>query len=201
MAEMENNIIDTKVVKARKAHKGEKELWRHFNISLTGYVSGLSPQLLEMMKIAETLDNPIDPDELCEDFSVVLEHEGRSTVVDLIPNGRNIEVDNQNKYRYADLMIKWRTFSEYEQQLTAFLQARHRSSSPRTAPQRRAASRRAASLPVRSRRLRCVGTRWIDRWTDGPMAGSLAGCSLAGCCRGCTGWCPPSRCESSPRTN
>ena len=61
MAE-ENNIIDAKVVKAPKAYKGEKELWRHFNISLTGYVSGLSPQLPEMMKIAEALDSAIDPD-------------------------------------------------------------------------------------------------------------------------------------------
>ena len=46
-------IIDTKVCKAPKAYKGEKELWKHFKISLLGYIGGLSPQMEEMMKIAE----------------------------------------------------------------------------------------------------------------------------------------------------
>ena len=35
--------------------------FRHFNVSMKGFVGALSPLLLKIMKIAETVDREIDP--------------------------------------------------------------------------------------------------------------------------------------------
>ena len=43
-------VVDTKVCKAPVAYNGSREKWRHFRVSLCGYISALSPELVEMMK-------------------------------------------------------------------------------------------------------------------------------------------------------
>lgn len=64
------------------------------------------------------LDNDID-DVLWETFSVNVSHFGMIKVVDLIPNGRNIEVTNENKQRYAQSILEWKTYRSIESQLKA----------------------------------------------------------------------------------
>ncbi|KAJ2985624.1 hypothetical protein NUW58_g5431 [Xylaria curta] len=45
---------------------------------------------------------------------------GVMTVEDLIPNGRNIDVTNENKKEYVDLMVKWRIEKRIAEQFQAF---------------------------------------------------------------------------------
>ncbi|KAK1782182.1 hypothetical protein QBC45DRAFT_448583 [Copromyces sp. CBS 386.78] len=65
------------------------------------------------------LDNDIT-DVLDATFSTEDERFGVITEEDLIPNGRNIAVTNENKKEYVDLMVKWRIEKRIEQQFQAF---------------------------------------------------------------------------------
>ncbi|KAI1116301.1 HECT-domain-containing protein [Nemania sp. NC0429] len=66
------------------------------------------------------LDNDISGGILEQTFSTEDERFGVMTVEDLIPNGRNIDVTNDNKKEYVDLMVKWRIEKRIAEQFQAF---------------------------------------------------------------------------------
>ncbi|KAG9250193.1 uncharacterized protein F5Z01DRAFT_684053 [Emericellopsis atlantica] len=66
------------------------------------------------------LDNDISGGILEQTFSTEDERFGVMTVEDLIPGGRDIEVTNENKKEYVDLMVKWRIEKRIEEQFQAF---------------------------------------------------------------------------------
>ncbi|KAI9875960.1 MAG: hypothetical protein M1830_007675 [Pleopsidium flavum] len=67
-----------------------------------------------------TLDNDIDG-VLELTFSTDDERFGETVTIDLKPNGRNIEVTNENKKEYIDLITEWRIQKRVEEQFTAFV--------------------------------------------------------------------------------
>ncbi|KAL2115505.1 hypothetical protein VTJ04DRAFT_9760 [Mycothermus thermophilus] len=71
------------------------------------------------------LDNDISGGILEQTFSTEDERFGVITVEDLIPNGRNIEVTNENKKEYVDLMVKWRIEKRVAEQFAAFKEGFH----------------------------------------------------------------------------
>ncbi|KAI1758954.1 HECT-domain-containing protein [Hypoxylon sp. FL1150] len=71
------------------------------------------------------LDNDISGGILEQTFSTEDERFGVMTVEDLIPNGRNIEVTNENKKEYVDLMVKWRIEKRIAEQFQAFKEGFH----------------------------------------------------------------------------
>ncbi|KAK1750842.1 hypothetical protein QBC47DRAFT_406540 [Echria macrotheca] len=71
------------------------------------------------------LDNDISGGILEQTFSTEDERFGVITVEDLIPNGRNIEVTNENKKEYVDLMVKWRIEKRIAEQFQAFKDGFH----------------------------------------------------------------------------
>ncbi|KAI0540524.1 HECT-domain-containing protein [Xylaria digitata] len=66
------------------------------------------------------LDNDISGGILEQTFSTEDERFGVMTVEDLIPDGRNIDVTNENKKEYVDLMVKWRIEKRIAEQFQAF---------------------------------------------------------------------------------
>ncbi|KAF4978729.1 hypothetical protein FZEAL_4922 [Fusarium zealandicum] len=66
------------------------------------------------------LDNDISGGILEQTFSTEDERFGVLTTEDLIPNGRNIDVTNDNKKEYVDLMVKWRIEKRIAEQFQAF---------------------------------------------------------------------------------
>lgn len=66
------------------------------------------------------LDNDISGGILEQTFSTEDERFGVLTTEDLIPDGRNIEVTNENKKEYVDLMVKWRIEKRIAEQFQAF---------------------------------------------------------------------------------
>ncbi|KAJ4133496.1 NEDD4 E3 ubiquitin-protein ligase [Fusarium equiseti] len=66
------------------------------------------------------LDNDISGGILEQTFSTEDERFGVLTTEDLIPGGRDIEVTNENKKEYVDLMVKWRIEKRIAEQFQAF---------------------------------------------------------------------------------
>ncbi|KAH7376452.1 HECT-domain-containing protein [Plectosphaerella cucumerina] len=66
------------------------------------------------------LDNDISGGILEQTFSTEDERFGVINVEDLIPGGRDIEVTNDNKKEYVDLMVKWRIEKRIAEQFEAF---------------------------------------------------------------------------------
>ncbi|ROT41442.1 HECT-domain-containing protein [Sodiomyces alkalinus F11] len=66
------------------------------------------------------LDNDISGGILEQTFSTEDERFGVIHVEDLKPGGRDIEVTNENKKEYVDLMVKWRIEKRVEEQFKAF---------------------------------------------------------------------------------
>lgn len=60
-----------------------------------------------------------------ETFSVEEDEFGASKVVDLIENGRNIEVTNENKHEYVRLIVEHKLLSSVKVQMEHFLQGFH----------------------------------------------------------------------------
>lgn len=67
-----------------------------------------------------TLDNDIT-DILELTFSVEDDQFGEITTIDLKPNGRNIEVTNDNKLEYVELVTEWKISKRIEEQFNAFV--------------------------------------------------------------------------------
>jgi E3 ubiquitin-protein ligase NEDD4 len=72
-----------------------------------------------------TLDNDISGGILEQTFSTEEERFGETTVEDLIPGGRDIDVTNENKREYVELMVKWRIEKRIETQFEAFMSGFH----------------------------------------------------------------------------
>lgn len=70
------------------------------------------------------LDNPIEG-VLDQTFSTEDERFGVVTVEDLKPGGRDIEVTDENKKEYVDLMVKWRIQKRVDEQFQAFITGFH----------------------------------------------------------------------------
>ncbi|PBP18622.1 HECT-domain-containing protein [Diplocarpon rosae] len=70
------------------------------------------------------LDNPIEGI-LEQTFSTEDERFGQTTVEDLMPGGRDIEVTDANKKEYVDLMVKWRIQKRIDEQFQAFITGFH----------------------------------------------------------------------------
>ncbi|KAK8146944.1 NEDD4 E3 ubiquitin-protein ligase [Beauveria asiatica] len=71
------------------------------------------------------LDNDISGGILEQTFSTEDERFGVLTTEDLIPDGRNIDVTNENKKQYVDLMVKWRIEKRIAEQFQAFKEGFH----------------------------------------------------------------------------
>ncbi|KAG8168790.1 hypothetical protein KVR01_001539 [Diaporthe batatas] len=71
------------------------------------------------------LDNDISGGILEQTFSTEDERFGVITVEDLIPGGRDIDVTNDNKKEYVDLMVKWRIEKRIAEQFQAFREGFH----------------------------------------------------------------------------
>ncbi|ORY65091.1 E3 ubiquitin-protein ligase hula [Pseudomassariella vexata] len=71
------------------------------------------------------LDNDISGGILEQTFSTEDERFGVMTVEDLKPGGRDIEVTNENKKEYVDLMVKWRIEKRIAEQFQAFKDGFH----------------------------------------------------------------------------
>lgn len=71
------------------------------------------------------LDNDISGGILEQTFSTEDERFGVITVEDLMPGGRDIDVTNDNKKEYVDLMVKWRIEKRIAEQFTAFKEGFH----------------------------------------------------------------------------
>lgn len=71
-----------------------------------------------------SMENDIT-DVLYSTFSVEDERFGEKVTVDLKPGGREIEVDNDNKKEYVDLITEWRIQKRVEEQFNAFVTGFH----------------------------------------------------------------------------
>lgn len=60
-----------------------------------------------------------------ETFSVELDRFGVTETVDLVDNGRNIPVTEENKHEYVRLVVEYRLIKSVEQQLDSFLEGFH----------------------------------------------------------------------------
>ncbi|CAL5873477.1 uncharacterized protein PFLUO_LOCUS7756 [Penicillium psychrofluorescens] len=70
--------------------------------------------------LAWTLDNDIEG--IVElTFSVDDEKFGERRTIDLIPNGRDIPVSNENKAQYIELVTEWKIMKRVEEQFNAFM--------------------------------------------------------------------------------
>ncbi|RKF60978.1 E3 ubiquitin-protein ligase RSP5 [Erysiphe neolycopersici] len=70
------------------------------------------------------LDNPIEG-VLEQTFSTEDERFGQTTIEDLMPGGRDIEVTDLNKKEYVELMVKWRIQKRVDEQFQAFITGFH----------------------------------------------------------------------------
>lgn len=70
------------------------------------------------------LDNPIEG-VLEQTFSTEDERFGVTNIEDLKPGGRDIEVTDENKKEYVDLMVKWRIQKRIDEQFQAFITGFH----------------------------------------------------------------------------
>ncbi|EKD13752.1 uncharacterized protein L3040_005633 [Drepanopeziza brunnea f. sp. 'multigermtubi'] len=70
------------------------------------------------------LDNPIEG-VLEQTFSTEDERFGQTQVEDLKPDGRDIEVTDENKKEYVDLMVNWRIKKRIDEQFQAFITGFH----------------------------------------------------------------------------
>ncbi|TDH74296.1 uncharacterized protein CCR75_001183 [Bremia lactucae] len=56
------------------------------------------------------------------DFTVTLRHQAQTRTVELIPTGRNIQVNDDNKFEFADRKFRYMMFESVAPQLASFLQ-------------------------------------------------------------------------------
>ena len=70
------------------------------------------------------LENDIT-DVITEDFSVETDDYGEHKIIDLVPNGRNIAVTEDNKQEYVRLVVEYRLQESVTEQMENFLQGFH----------------------------------------------------------------------------
>ncbi|KIW45159.1 uncharacterized protein PV06_03566 [Exophiala oligosperma] len=112
-------------------HEG-RVLDAHFSRAVYKRLLGKEPNLkdLESMdldyykSLVWILENDIT-DVITEDFSVIEEQFGEEKVVDLIPNGRNIPVTDENKREYVNAQVRYRLTTSVSEQLENFVRGFH----------------------------------------------------------------------------
>lgn len=112
-------------------HEG-RVLDAHFSRAVYKRLLGKEPNLkdLESMdldyykSLVWILENDIT-DVITEDFSVIEEQFGQEKVVDLIPNGRNIPVTDENKREYVNAQVRYRLTTSVQEQLENFVRGFH----------------------------------------------------------------------------
>lgn len=70
------------------------------------------------------LENDIT-DIITEDFSVESDDYGEHKIIDLIPNGRNIAVTEENKHEYVKLVVEYRLQTSVQEQMSNFITGFH----------------------------------------------------------------------------
>ncbi|OAL27155.1 hypothetical protein AYO22_03786 [Fonsecaea multimorphosa] len=104
----------------------------HFSRAVYKRLLGKEPNLkdLESMdldyykSLVWILENDIT-DVITEDFSVVEEQFGEEKIVDLIPDGRNIPVTEENKREYVNAQVRYRLTTSVKDQLENFVKGFH----------------------------------------------------------------------------
>ncbi|EXJ88976.1 E3 ubiquitin-protein ligase HUWE1 [Capronia epimyces CBS 606.96] len=104
----------------------------HFSRAVYKRLLGKEPNLkdLESMdldyykSLLWILENDIT-EVITEDFSVIEEQFGEEKVVDLIPDGRNIPVTEENKREYVNAQVRYRLTTSVKDQLEAFVRGFH----------------------------------------------------------------------------
>ena len=100
------DIIDNKICRIPKAFNGDKTKWKHFRVSLLGFVGGVNQEPKQMMKTIEEVDEPTTQAglgmnqrmiELDAKVGVILTNvfEDGSTAMDFmcnVPEGSGLEV-------------------------------------------------------------------------------------------------------------
>ena len=80
---------------------------------------------LEYSKNMEWMLNNDITDIITETFSVPVDNFGVMDIVDLVENGRNIPVTDENKHEYVRLVIEYRLTGSVQEQLDGFLKGFH----------------------------------------------------------------------------
>ena len=104
----------------------------HFSRAVYKRLLGKEPNLkdLESMdldyykSLVWILENDIT-DVITEDFSVIEEQFGEEKVIDLIPNGRNIPVTEENKREYVNAQVRYRLTTSVKDQIENFVKGFH----------------------------------------------------------------------------
>ncbi|EXJ63936.1 E3 ubiquitin-protein ligase HUWE1 [Cladophialophora yegresii CBS 114405] len=104
----------------------------HFSRAVYKRLLGKEPNLkdLESMdldyykSLVWILENDIT-DVITEDFSVIEEQFGVEKVIDLIPNGRNIPVTEENKREYVNAQVRYRLTTSVKDQIENFVKGFH----------------------------------------------------------------------------
>ena len=75
----------------------------------------------EVYKNIEWLKANVSVDQLDLDFTVPRLVDGEWINYDLVPNGKDIEVNDENKYQYMEALLKYRMLTGVSEQLCTFL--------------------------------------------------------------------------------
>ena len=66
-----------------------------------------------------------DAEMLCQSFVYSSKLFDQNEDIELKPNGKEIDVTNENKFEYCNLVLKYRLYQCIKQQVDAFLQGFH----------------------------------------------------------------------------
>lgn len=104
----------------------------HFSRAVYKRILGKSVSLKDMetldleyfKSLVWMLENDIT-DVITEDFSVETDDYGEHKIIDLIPNGRDIDVTEENKHEYVKLVVQYRLQTSVTEQMNNFLLGFH----------------------------------------------------------------------------
>ncbi|KAK5101811.1 E3 ubiquitin-protein ligase tom1 [Lithohypha guttulata] len=104
----------------------------HFSRAVYKRILGKKPNLKDLesndvdyyKSLVWILENDIT-DILTEEFCVIEDEFGEEKVIDLIPNGRNIAVTEENKKEYVQALVEYRLTESVKEQLDSFLGGFH----------------------------------------------------------------------------
>ena len=80
----------------------------------------LDPQLFKNLMVLKNYEGNVEED-FNLNFSISKSEFGADDIVDLVPNGRNTSVTNENRMKYIYLMAKYRLNDQIQEQINMFL--------------------------------------------------------------------------------
>lgn len=86
-------------------------------------LEAIDPEYYKNLRM--TMETPLDMLGLELDFSAQRDEFGKMSIVDLVPDGRNVPVTDENKSTYCQLMAKFRMTDSIKEQIGAFLAGFH----------------------------------------------------------------------------